>query len=66
MKEKDSLKEAIVVAEEHELELEAKVRSLTTSLEDAQTNSEQLEDLSRSVLIKSCHTRSLNRLQHYI
>lgn len=64
--ENDRLNEAIVVGVHHKRELEAKVRSLMASLEDAQANSGQLEDLSRSVPMRACHTPGVNLLHHYI
>lgn len=45
--EKADLLNKLVVAEERQLELEAEVRSLKAAVVDAQTNAEQLEEMSR-------------------
>jgi len=66
MNENDRLKEAIVVRRNRERQLEARVRSLMASLEDAQTSSELHQDLSRSVPMRACHNRGVNLLHHYI
>eukprot|EP00904_Undaria_pinnatifida_P003873 jgi/Undpi1/13487/HiC_scaffold_8.g03146.m1 len=46
--EKAGLREKMVLAEERQLELEAEVRSLKAAVVDAQTNAEQLEEMSRA------------------
>lgn len=45
--EKTGLTEHLVLAEERQLELEAEVRGLKAAVVDAQTNAEQLEEMSR-------------------
>lgn len=45
--EKAGLTEQLVLAEERQLELEAEVRGLKAAVVDAQTNAEQLEEMSR-------------------
>lgn len=47
MADKAALREELVVAEERQLELEAEVRGLKAAVVDAQTNAEQLEEMSR-------------------
>lgn len=47
MAEKSGLTEQLVQAEERQLELEAEVRGLKAAVVDAQTNAEQLEEMSR-------------------
>ncbi|CBJ31760.1 conserved unknown protein [Ectocarpus siliculosus] len=46
--DKAALREELVVAEERQLELEAEVRGLKAAVVDAQTNAEQLEEMSRA------------------
>lgn len=48
--EKAGLCEKLVLGEERQLELEAEVRGLKAAVVDAQTNAEQLEEMSRCVL----------------
>lgn len=45
--EKGEFKRQLVAAHERSLELEGEVRSLKAAVEDAQTNAEQLEEMSR-------------------
>lgn len=49
MAEKAGLREKLVLAEERQLELEAEVRGLKAAVVDAQTNAEQVEEMSRCV-----------------
>ncbi|CAN0077931.1 unnamed protein product, partial [Ectocarpus sp. 8 AP-2014] len=49
MADKAALREELVVAEERQLELEAEVRGLKAAVVDAQTNAEQLEEMSRAL-----------------
>lgn len=49
--EKEGLHEQLVQAEERQLELEAEVRGLKAAVVDAQTNAEQLEEMSRCVCL---------------
>ncbi|CAM9451894.1 unnamed protein product, partial [Ectocarpus sp. 12 AP-2014] len=48
MTDKAALREELVVAEERQVELEAEVRGLKAAVVDAQTNAEQLEEMSRA------------------
>ncbi|CAN0362635.1 unnamed protein product, partial [Ectocarpus sp. 12 AP-2014] len=48
MADKAALREELVVAEERQVELEAEVRGLKAAVVDAQTNAEQLEEMSRA------------------
>lgn len=47
MADKTALRKELVAAEERQLELEAEVRGLKAAVVDAQTNAEQLEEMSR-------------------
>lgn len=45
--EKKGVQDQLVSAHERAVELEGEVRSLKSALEDARTNTEQLEEMSR-------------------